>query len=282
MTMMVRIGIPASFRRFSAVAVEMEAPMLVSANALRRRGRGFSRPRLDMFSGGDVALDSAGFVAMVRYKGYPWTVADYVELAAAYPWAWWAQMDFCCEPQVASDRAEVRRRQDLTAEHLRLCREAASMRGIVAPMPVIQGWQPDDYRRSVDLLSEMAPLLGVGSVCRRPIDGKTGLIQVIKAIDGALPRGVRLHLFGVKGTAIEHLTGHPRIASVDSMAWDYAARREKKDASCSLPYRIGHMRRWYSNQRRPRRDNLFTRIAMDGAAGNNRAEWWPVLARPAA
>src|SRR3546814_6831655 len=32
-----------------------------------------------------ISLDSAGFSAMVAYGGYPWTVDDYLDLAATYP-----------------------------------------------------------------------------------------------------------------------------------------------------------------------------------------------------
>lgn len=49
----------------------------------------------------DVALDSAGFVAWAHYGDFPWTVEQYVALAASRPWAWWASMDACCEPEVA-------------------------------------------------------------------------------------------------------------------------------------------------------------------------------------
>jgi len=48
----------------------------------------------------------------------------------------------------------------------------------------------------------------------------------VEALDRVLPSGVGLHLFGVKGTALRFLSDHPRIASVDSMAWDFAARRQ--------------------------------------------------------
>lgn len=40
------------------------------------------------------------------------------------------------------------------------------------------------------------------------------------------PPHVGLHLFGVKSTAVARLKDRARIVSVDSMAWNYAARRE--------------------------------------------------------
>jgi hypothetical protein len=136
----VRIGLPKSFRRFSEAACRLGAPVLVSANALRRGdGRGFRTPPAGLFSGVPVALDSAGFVALNRYGGFPWTVPEYVALAASYPWDWWARMDLCCEPEVARDRGEVRRRIAGTVRLLGECRVEAVRQGIAPPMPVLQG-----------------------------------------------------------------------------------------------------------------------------------------------
>lgn len=244
--MIVRLGIPASFERFSAAAKDMGAGVLISANALRRRSGGFRHPPANLFSGCDVALDSAGFVAMVRYRGYPWTVAQYVQLAKSHPWAWWAAMDFCCEREVAPNREEVLRRVHATVSQLGVCRQVAADHDLKPPMPVVQGWEPSDYLRCLDLMgADLPDLIGVGSVCRRELGGRDGLLNIVARLDGALPAHTKLHLFGVKGSALRELAGHPRIHSTDSMAWDAAARREKGERACSIPYRIEHMRRWY-------------------------------------
>ncbi|TXL70119.1 hypothetical protein FHP25_35955 [Vineibacter terrae] len=230
----------------------MEAPILVSANAFRRRdGAGFKLPRPDTFSGCDVALDSAGFVAMLRYGGYPWSVRDYVRLAGAFPWAWWAAMDYCCEPQIARDPAEVARRIALTARMLKGCQEEAARAGVRHPLPVLQGWHADDYLRCFDHMSALPlpDVMGLGSVCRRHLGGTDGVLHILSRLDRELPRGKTLHLFGVKGTAISELAGHPRVHSVDSMAWDAAARREKA-GSCTVDHRSTHLCRWYEAQRR--------------------------------
>lgn len=247
---LIRVGIPASFPRFSAACHEVGAAVLVSANGLRKDGK-FRKPKPNLFNGCDVALDSAGFVAMVRYKGYPWSVADYIRLAGSFPWTWYAAMDFCCEREVAGDRTTVLQRVRATAEQLEACRREAQEQGIAEPMPVLQGWLPDDYLRCVELMAgELPALVGLGSVCRRPLGGEDGLARIIARLDARLPRHVRLHLFGVKGDAIAAFTGHPRIASVDSMAWDFAARRElpKEGRPYSVANRIEKMRTWYHAQ----------------------------------
>jgi hypothetical protein len=249
--MIIRIGIPASFQRFSAVARGIGAPILVSANAFWKRGR-FGLPTPAVFGGADVALDSAGFVAMLRYWGYRWTLGDYVDLAARVRPTWWAAPDYCCEPEIAADRAEVTERVTRTAFKLDWCRQVAADRGVAAPMPVLQGWFPDDYARCADLIGELPELVGIGSVCRRPLGGDAGVIRVVQALSDRLPAHVRFHLFGVKGSAIAALAGHPRIHSVDSAAWDFAARRERQrngQASNTIAYRAGYMRDWYQGQR---------------------------------
>lgn len=64
------------------------------------------------------------------------------------------------------------------------------------------------------------------------------------------PRDIKLHLFGVKGSAIAELDGHPRIASTDSQAWDRAARWEASKArtSCTMAHRERHLRSWHAAQ----------------------------------
>lgn len=249
---MIRVGIPSSFPRFSTAAVAMGAPMLISANAMRRKDKpGFRRPAADLFAGGNVALDSAGFVAMFRYGGYPWSVDEYLDLVASHPWAWWASMDLCCEPEIAADDAEVHRRQAETVRMLGECRRAAADRGMPPPMPVLQGWNAVDYERCAAMIGDLPHLVGLGSMCRRQLGGQTGVHAVLAHLDRRLPRGVKLHLFGVKGAAVGQLRGHPRIASIDSMAWDVAARREREPGEpYSVDTRIKFMQRWYGKQRR--------------------------------
>ncbi len=48
------------------------------------------------------ALDSAGFVATARHVGFGrGPLSDYVSLAAAYPFQWWASADYCVEAEIA-------------------------------------------------------------------------------------------------------------------------------------------------------------------------------------
>jgi hypothetical protein len=254
--MMIRVGIESSFRRYGALLREMGAPGLISANALRRAGRvRFKHPTIDYLGGlDDVALDSAGFVAMVRYGGYPWSVAEYVALAGSFPWAWWASMDYCCEPEIARDRDEVLARVQRTADMLETVRNEAGRQGVRDPMPVLQGWKPDDYLRSLDLTLRLvgaAPLMGLGSVCRRNVSGPDGIVAVLDRLDRAMQPGTRLHLFGVKSDILSMLHAWSgRVASVDSMAWDFRARKDARErgVSCSVDHKQGVLRGWFRRQ----------------------------------
>jgi hypothetical protein len=168
---------------------------------------------------------------------------------ASYPWAWHAAMDYCCEPEVAKDRPLRLLRIAGTALMLARCQAEASARGLPAPMPVLQGWTPAEYALCAQWLPVRAwpALVGLGSVCRRPVDGPTGILAILDAVDAVLPAGVQLHLFGVKSAALALLAKHPRVASADSMAWDMQARAERRTGR-DMAFRVGHMHRWMDRQ----------------------------------
>lgn len=255
----------------------------------------------------DAALDSAGFTAMLA-GGYRWTPGDYVDFVVTnrgdgempFPWAWWSSMDYCVEPQIAKDREEVQRRMKLTAEtyghildHLNYWRREG-VTDVPDPMPILQGRLPEDYAWSAKALAKeinqhhecscpyggdceaewhrehagLPALVGLGSVCRRNVHGPDGLLAVLEALDKVLAPHVRLHLFGVKGDALNHIDRYKhRVHSIDSMAWDEAAKRSVQKArkaagvidvksgepgwiSNTTENRAAHMRDWYEKQQR--------------------------------
>lgn len=257
------------------------APALISANSLARRVKkgekgpdpsperlaafGMDRPyrafksfRIEApdLDGMDIALDSAGFVAMGLYGGFCWTVEDYVDLASSRRWRWWAQMDCCCEPEVAGEPATVRLRQAKTLRLLTECERLADTYGIPRPMPVLQGWDVEDYVWHAQQLAGCRgyEIVGVGSMCRREVEsgaGQDGMLAVVEALDDVLAPGVGLHLFGVKSEGLEALAGHHRVVSVDSNAWDFAARRKAKrrdKVKATAAYKIAYMAEWYERQ----------------------------------
>ena len=249
----IRVGIDGSKPHSLTAAKAINAPVLVSANSFWNHASRTWRAAWRKFSGFDVALDSGGFVAMHLYGGYRWTVQEYVSLAKLMEPTWWAQMDFCCEPEIAGNRAAVSARIDKTAASLRECQFTATELQVKPPLVVLQGWKPDDYVHgpAFDDPNFIWPdLVGVGSVCRRAIHGADGLLAVIGKLDACLPCHVRLHLFGVKGPALTLLRDHPRFASMDSMAWNMASRWEcyKSGASTNNELRDRHLIEWHGRQ----------------------------------
>ncbi len=295
----VRVGIPHTGGALMAEAFNSSYPVMVSTAAFYRNGR--LRPP-DFMRGGeifmaDVALDSAGFTAMLGWakKGsqpgiegiYPWSITEYTSVVAGLAGAcsWWSQPDFCCEPAIAADRAERQRRVEMTARTLRQCLQETWIREELAratfdrekdnsrrrrliiaesirpPVPVLQGYEVDDYKRSADLLQQAwepwekqygCALIGLGSVCRRHLhDKRHGVLAILRGIEDLVPAGAKLHLFGVKGTALQILSEHPLVVSADSMSYDFQARMSaaKSGTSNSMGERIHHMHEWMGRHR---------------------------------
>jgi hypothetical protein len=245
-------------------AIGMQLPVLISANALSRwRGKHDAREWIGWRLGPlakavrlhSVDLDSAGFVAMSRYGGFPWSIDAYFELAGAFPFRRIASLDYCTEHEIASDREEVLDRILRTIAANRQCRVRAEDLGLIDRlMPVIQGRSPADYERCADALwRSMTPgrIIGVGSMCRRPNGGSDGIAAVVEHLDRVLPAGVILHLFGVKGSALPFLTplAH-RVASVDSQAYGIAARQDALRSGVRKTERLvaAYMEKWVRAQ----------------------------------
>ena len=272
--MLVYCGIPTTQQSFLGVARSLESPILVSANAFWKNDR-FCNYEVLWDIEVPLALDSGGFVAMRKYAGYRWKVLDYLELAVMLRPVWWAAQEYCCEPEIAADPAEVTKRIRNTVFTLgeTLARvihwnQVLPGQPAVAPMPVIQGWRPQDYRTCVKLMedhvisdpaaaqvlgsNEWPALVGVGSVCRRHLTGPDNLYRIVDTLEEALPAHVGFHLFGVKSTALAKLKNRPRVLSADSMAWNYAARREAfaKRIPKTKELLCGKMTSWVERQRR--------------------------------
>ncbi|HUV97515.1 MAG TPA: hypothetical protein VMV98_08610 [Acidobacteriaceae bacterium] len=273
-----RVGVPQRSGTLCSMASRANLPVMVSASAywLRDSGR-FTDDGPSELLNCDFALDSAGFTAMANWKRkgtqpgmlgiFPWTLSDYVSLVGKLRPAWWSQPDACVEPELASDAAARIDRLEATEAML-----AASLilvdrwqqlgaPWIAQPVPVLQGWRPAEYRESLDRMLRTwakdgaafdAPVLvGVGSMCRRPVeDPEIGILAVLDELLPVLPRGMKLHLFGVKSTAMARLASMPQVASFDSMAWDVAARYEagRTGGPNTLARRGAAMLQWYERQ----------------------------------
>jgi hypothetical protein len=275
-TQKLRIGVPLASGRLAATISEEDRPLLVSAGAFwRSRAGRFSDPCDHPFT--DFALDSGGFTAQQRWRAtghqpgmlgrFPWTLEAYVELAAFSSPAFWSQPDLPVEPELGISATERRERIELTAALLHASLAHTVWMGaqgvrMLAPLPVLQGLDVDDYLRSYELMLDafdrysafIAPprLVGLGSVCRRNAAGDTaGVVAIVEAVTRYFPRGAAaLHLFGVKSSVMSALAGHPFVHSFDSCAWDMQARRSawREGVSNTRERRIQAMRAWAARQ----------------------------------
>jgi hypothetical protein len=115
----------------------------------------------------------------------------------------------------------VRIHQRLTRDnYLELTELAPEIRFI----PVLQGQTLEDYEYCDQLYREAgvdlaaAPVVGLGSVCRRQATS-----EIEEIVDHFHAKGYRLHGFGVKTLGLG-LYG-PKLVSADSLAWSEDARR---------------------------------------------------------
>jgi hypothetical protein len=281
--LLMRVGIPHSGGKLAFHAFNEGYAAMVSASAFWNTSKArFRIPEATDLTELDFALDSAGYTAMKlwqakgRQRGiagvFPWTYEEYVELASLSGAAWVSQPDLCCEPDIAADQKAIDYRVDATAtllegflrvvyawqDKLSMTCSADVVRNMVRiPVPVLQGWSVDDYLRSLDLMMAvwkrwepwLAPpaLIGLGSVCRRELmDRKHGLYAILAGLEGHLPPGARLHLFGVKGPCLSEIKMYNWIASADSMGFDFSARvkARQRGISNTIGHRSEEMSRW--------------------------------------
>lgn len=218
---------------------ETSVPLFVSRTRLETMNR---LPRAQ----GPWALDSGAFSELVAHPRWTVRARDYVDQVLYWRETignlqWIAIQDWMCEPLirnggfmrdgtfVVGTRLSVQEHQERTiASYL----ELQGLAPQVPWLPVLQGWQPDDYLAHIDMYRaagvnlQRMPLVGVGSVCRRQKE-EEGL-EVIRPL-AAL--GLRLHGFGFKITGLRN-GGSQLLRSADSMAWSYAARRQKPLPGC--------------------------------------------------
>ena len=168
------------------------------------------------------ALDSGGFTE-VHKGGWELTAAEYVAEVRRYTdeignMDWCAPQDWMCEATAlqATGLTVAEHQSRTTANFLELRQALGTL-----VIPVLQGWDRDDYPRHVEAYEAAGVALadeeriGVGSICRCHADSDIG------AVLGAL-QPLRLHAFGVKGSALAKY--HDWLTSADSLAWSATAR----------------------------------------------------------
>lgn len=206
----------------------LDVPLFISRRRLADRKR---MPR----ALADWALDSGGFTELTMHGRWTLSARQYVAEVRRFRdevgrMTWAAIQDWMCEPWMLAKTgfgvAEHQRRTvDSYMELLDLAPE-------VPWAPVLQGWEPEDYFRHLDLYAARGfnlvdlPVVGVGSVCRRQHTAEAE--DFIRRLAGM---GLRLHGFGFKVQGLQR--AHDVLASSDSLAWSFQARRSPPLPGCS-------------------------------------------------
>lgn len=191
------------------------------------------RSRKGPFAVGDWIMDSGAFTEISTHGHYRHDVASYA--AEIRRWANNGRLlaavaqDWMCEPFIVKKTGlSVERHQLLTVERYDalLAEDTAG----VYILPVLQGFAPSGYERHLEMYGERlkrGQWVGVGSVCKRNARPQE-VAAVLLAIKQKRP-DLRLHGFGLKSTALADPLVRSLLETADSMAWSFAARREKRN-----------------------------------------------------
>lgn len=193
-----------------------------------------------------VLVDSGAFMELLLHGQYRESVDTYatelhrlhvngvVNIVAA------VAQDFMCEAfMLEKTGLTVADHQRLTIERYDALVAALKERFGGAPpfpvLPVLQGYSPADYVAHLQAYGErLTPgmWVGVGSVCKR--NGAPELIARVLRPIAKLRPDLLLHGFGVKATALLNETVRRLLATADSMAWSFAARKQGRDGNSWL------------------------------------------------
>lgn len=229
-----------------------DVPLFISRNRLAPR-KSFPQAL------GRWAMDSGGFTELKDHGRWRITAAEYVTQVRRITDGvgrtpdFVAPMDWMCEPWVINGRnrhlppghamrfhgthtargttpdndhdltTAIRTHQSYTVDNLL---ELRTLAPDIPWMPVLQGWALADYQHCADLYEAAGinlaaePIVGLGSVCRRQATDEIAEIAATFA-----NQGLNLHGFGVKTQGLGDYG--PDLASADSMAWSYDARRKQ-------------------------------------------------------
>lgn len=204
----------------------------ISVNRLRHRKGPFQIT--------DWIMDSGAFTEISTFGRYRTSVSEYA--AQIRRWANNGNLlaavaqDYMCEPWiVAKTGLSVVEHQQLTIERydsLLACDRHDRDDRDVYIMPVLQGYQPDDYVRHLAMYGKRLATgawVGVGSICKRNANPRA-VEAVLLAITASRP-DLRLHGFGLKATALRSALVFDLLHTADSMAWSYHARKQGRNGN---------------------------------------------------
>ena len=239
---------------------------MISANALVRINNGALQIRKAPIRAGRWMMDSGAFSQVTKYGDFIMSPEEYVRIAVRFQdcgdLACIVTQDYMCEPDVIKmlqgmgKKASVRIHQRKTVERYIACADEAHKQGLKVPvMPVLQGWEVEDYWDHYCMYKSafMAgsgrmrwnpEWIGIGSTCKRNKNPEI-VAQILDSLEYQL-RGYfahpwmldahagidfskdKVHLFGYKTTGLKSDRIKDRIYSADSFAYDFTNRLNGK------------------------------------------------------
>jgi hypothetical protein len=181
-------------------------------------------------------LDSGGYLMLLRYGYYPFSVVNYANLVARLKPDFYATMDYACEPDLV-DTSKVR----LRTVEARIRATVDNAEGLAEweshlsgrMVPVIQGYTLAQYESCINLYNERGLIrdyMAVGSMCqRRNNDDLDCIIPAVYRV--AQDAGVkRLHFFGLKlSSDLRHLDKYiySRDSAIAMSSYDKGTREAR-------------------------------------------------------
>lgn len=201
-------------------------------------------------------LDSGGFTELSMFHEWRTDMPSYLCAVRRYAseigkLEYAAIQDWMCEPFIVEKtRLSVSEHQRRT---VRSYLDLMSADSSLPWLPVLQGFTRDEYMRCWELYARAGVDLaafsrvGLGSICRR--QATSGAAAIVSELSDM---GLRLHGFGFKLGGLALVAD--KLASSDSLAWSYDARRSLpldgcKHANCAN-CRVFAMR-WYEQKVKP-------------------------------
>lgn len=162
-------------------------------------------------------LDSGGYLMLLKYGHYPFSVVNYANLVARLGPHYYATMDFACEPdlidQAKTSLKTIKERMSATVQNaVALAEWENQLPGQL--VPVIQGYSIDDYLECLGMHSDAGTIrdyMAVGSMCRRTDSAEIQNIISVLGKEARRHNVTKLHYFGLKLS--------PDLAPVSDLIW---------------------------------------------------------------
>lgn len=202
---------------------------MVSINVLEKRRSDFAVHKWLLDSGAFTRISTGcGHMPIKDYAGQieRWSRCGELEAAVA--------QDYMCEPFIlVKTGMTIEEHQRLTIANYTELR--ALVRSDIYIMPVLQGYEPQEYVAHILMYGELlspSMWVGVGSICKRN-SNPSAIEAVLLAIKTRRP-DLQLHGFGLKKTALRSPIVNLLLKSSDSAGWSYAERMKGGDANGPL------------------------------------------------